>query len=268
MRRSITFAIAIVALIAGIVMTTTLLYLGNQQHLPHVSLPVAAAISGLFAMLIGWRLLPAWWRPVLLIAPLATVLSFTINPWWFFGLSVVLIALQWNAIFTRIPLYRSDRIVGESLSRYMILHQYQSLLDIGCGDGRLVMHLAKLHPERQFVGIESAPVLYLVARWRCRNLSNCEIRFGDFWKISWTPFDVVFAFLSPEPMLWVWRKAERDMRRESALLSLAFTVPGIEEDEILPAHQFDLFVYAHRTHRSVDAENAKQDAKVSALSSI
>lgn len=260
MRRSITFAIAVLALTAGIVTTAALLYVGNQHHLPHVSLPVAAGLTGIIAMFIGWRLLPAWWRPVLLIAPLATVLSFSINPWWFFALSILLIALQWNAIFTRIPLYRSDKIVGQSLSRYMDLHHHQSLLDIGCGDGRLVMHLARVHPERHFVGIESAPVLYLIARWRCRKLTNCEIRFGDFWKTTWAPFDVVFAFLSPEPMLWVWRKAERDMRSGSALLSLAFTVPGIQEDEILPAHQFDLFVYQHRTHTHRSEKDTKAES--------
>jgi SAM-dependent methyltransferase len=154
-------------------------------------------------------------------------------------------------------------MVGQTLTDFMDANGYLSLLDIGCGDGRLLMRLAQKHPNRHFVGIESAPVLFLIAYWRSRKQPNCQIKFGDFWKISWAPFDVVFAFLSPEPMLWVWRKAERDMRENSALLSLAFTVPGIEEDSILPAQQFDLFLYQHRTRRLHHHPDKKNDSQES-----
>lgn len=260
MPRLISFAIAVASLGGGMALTAGLLFLGNQYHLPHTPLPFAALLTGGFAMMIAWRLLPSWWRPVLFLMPIATVLSFTVNPWWFFAGAVVLIALQWNAIFTRIPLYRSDKMVSQSLTHFMDSRGYRSLLDIGCGDGRLLMHLAKAHPERTFVGIESAPILYFIAYLRCRKQANCDIRFGDFWKFSWSPYDVVFAFLSPEPMLWVWRKAERDMRENSALLSLAFSVPGVEEDGLLPAQQFDLYLYQRRTHGNRTTSETKKDS--------
>lgn len=263
MSRLVSFTLAILSLGAGGILTGSLMYLGALYHLPHLSLPFAALLTGLFAMLIAWRLLASWWRPVLFFLPLATVLSFTINPWWFLAGAILLIALQWNAVFTRIPLYRSDKMVGESLSHFMDTRGYRSLLDIGCGEGRLLSRLARAHPERNYVGIESAPVLYLLAYWRCRKLANCQIKYGDFWKISWEPYDVVFAFLSPEPMLWVWRKAERDMHENSALLSLAFSVPGIEEDDILPAQQFDLFLYQHRTRKLHEQTGKKNDSNES-----
>ncbi len=261
MTRFLSFALALTALCAGVILTVSILYVSEQNGVPRAPPLLAGLMAGLFAMLIGWRLLAAWWRPVLFLMPIATVLSFSISPWWFFAVSVLLIALQWNAVFNRIPLYRSDKMVGHRLTDFMQSRGYQSLLDIGCGDGRLLVRMAKACPNANFVGIESAPILYLIAYLRCLKQPNCQILFGDFWKRSWAPYDVVFAFLSPEPMLWVWRKAGRDMGEHSALLSLAFAVPGIEEDGLLPAQHFDLYLYEQRGgHQHADSMGKKKDS--------
>ena len=108
-----------------------------------------------------------------------------------------------------------------------------------------------------FTGYETAPLLYLVARWRCRNLPNCRVAFRDFWRDSWSDYDAVFTFLSPEPMLRVWRKCQREQPTGGALYSLAFEVPRVEPQTLIGAGRFDLFHYprlprpSHR--RSADA---------------
>ncbi len=243
MPRLLGFVLALIVLSLGVAITAGLLYLLRDKGLPHLPLWLAAIVAGVLAMTFGWRLLPSWWRPVLLAMPLAALLSLTINPVWFLVAAVILMALQWNAIFNRIPLYRSDAMVSRVLADFMLEEKHHSLLDIGCGDGRLLLRLSQALPDAQFVGIESAPVLYLIARWRCRKQSNCTIHFGDFWKMDWSPYDVVFAFLSPEPMLQVWRKAGREMKANAVLLSLAFSVPGIEESRLVPAQHFDMYLY-------------------------
>lgn len=243
MPRLLGFVLALMVLSLGIALTAGMLWMFRDSGLPPVPLWLAAIVAGVLAMSFGWRLLPAWWRPVLLVMPLAALLSLTINPLWFLFAAVILMALQWNAIINRIPLYRSDADVSRVLANLMAEAPYHSLLDIGCGDGRLLFRLAQALPEGRFVGVESAPVLYLIARWRCRKQRNCTIYFGDFWKMDWSPFDVVFAFLSPEPMLQVWRKAGREMKARAMLLSLAFQVPGIEERCLVPAQHFDMYLY-------------------------
>jgi SAM-dependent methyltransferase len=243
MPRLLGFVLALIVLSLGVALTAGLLYVLRDSDGPHLPLWVAAIMAGALAMSFGWRLLPSWWRPVLLVMPLAALLSLTINPIWFLLAALVLMALQWNAIFNRIPLYRSDEMVSRVIADLMAQEKFRSLLDIGCGDGRLLLRLSKALPDAQFVGVESAPVLYLVARWRCRKQANCVIHFGDFWKLDWSPYDVVFAFLSPEPMLRVWRKAGREMEANAVLLSLAFVVPGIEESRLVPAQHFDMYLY-------------------------
>lgn len=244
MPRLLGFVLALIALGLGVVITAGMIDILRDSTLPHVPLWLAALIAGGLAMLFGWRFLPAWWRPVLFVMPLAALLSLAINPLWFLAAAIILMALQWNAIFNRIPLYRSDAMVGRVLADFMVEEKQQSFLDVGCGDGRLLLRLSQALPEAEFVGIESAPALYLIARWRCRKQRNCRVYFGDFWKMDWSPYDIVFAFLSPEPMLKVWRKAGREMKANAVLLSLAFPVPGIVESRLVPAQHFDIYLYS------------------------
>ncbi len=244
------FAVVLIVLTLGTVLGVGGLYLAQRAGAPAIPLWLLALIIGAASMLVGWRFLPAWWRPVLFFLPLSAVLSLSVNPWVLLALALILLALQWNAIFTRIPLYRADTVVARALVAHMQQTGARRLLDIGCGDGRLLWRLANALPQAEFVGIESAPVLWLIARWRCRQLKNCEIRFGDFWSADWSAFDRVFAFLSPEPMLRVWRKAGRELPMGGQLLSLAFVVPGIVEDALLPAGQFDVYVYRRWAERS------------------
>ncbi|MGC8696892.1 MAG: methyltransferase domain-containing protein [Halothiobacillus sp.] len=251
MPRLLGFILALISFSLGIGFSLGIIYLAQLNQWPRVPIWVLALLSGVVSMLITWRLLPAWWRPVLLILPLAALFSLSINSWWWLFAAILLLAFQWNAIFTRIPLYRSDAMVAEVLMAYMQRDEQKSLLDLGCGDGRLLWRMAKAQPESQFVGIESAPMLYLIARWRCRNQPNCRIEFGDFWPRSWADFDVVFAFLSPEPMLPVWRKRLRESGEGAVLVSLAFLVPGIEPSELLPAQQFDMYLYRADYHAVV-----------------
>ena len=243
MPRLFGFIVALIVLTLGAAAAAGIVYLWRVKGGSAIPLWLAAMLAGVLAMGFGWRILPAWWRPVLLFMPLAALLSLTINPLWFLLAAGILMALQWNAIFNRIPLYRSDAMVSRVLADLMRTQDHHSLLDIGCGDGRLLFRLAQSLPEARFVGVESAPVLYLIARWRCRKQPNCRILFGDFWRIDWAPYDVVFAFLSPEPMLKVWRKAGREMKSGAILLSLAFPVPGINERSLVPAQHFDIYLY-------------------------
>ncbi|QGT78570.1 hypothetical protein GM160_06475 [Guyparkeria halophila] len=202
-----------------------------------------AGVAGVLAMTMGWRLLPSWWRGVLLLAPLVMWGGLQIHPGWFLAAAVVLLLVQFNAIRHRVPLYRSGTAVIDALEREIRERDIHHLADMGCGDGHLIAALARRLPEVHFTGYETAPVLYLAARWRCRRQANCRVEFRDFWRDTWSDFDAVFTFLSPEPMLRIWRKCQREFAEGGALYSLAFEVPGIEAEALIGAGRFDLHRY-------------------------
>jgi SAM-dependent methyltransferase len=100
-------------------------------------------------------------------------------------------------------------------------------IDIGSGLGGLVLELARRRPESRFVGIELAPLPWLASRLRAR-LSRSAAHFirGDYEQLDFAQYDLVFAYLSPAAMDALWRKAGREMRPGSLLVSYEFPVQG------------------------------------------
>jgi len=205
---------------------------------------LVAAVAGLLSMALGWFTLPAWWRGVLLIAPVIGWGGLQLHPGWFLAAAVVILLVQFNAIRHRVPLYRSGRDVIEALSAEIEARRPGAFVDLGCGDALVIAKLARRHPSVRFTGFETAPLLYLWARWRCRSLDNCHVCYRDFWSASWRDYEMAFTFLSPQPMLRVWRKCQREMSAGAGLYSLAFEVPGVAADAVIEAGRFDLMRYA------------------------
>ena len=79
---------------------------------------------------------------------------------------------------------------------------------------------------------------------------------GDYESLDFADYDAVFAYLSPAAMTALWRKARREMRPGTRLVSNTFAVPGVEPDEthaVEDLHRSTLFVYVvpddGRAHR-------------------
>jgi ubiquinone/menaquinone biosynthesis C-methylase UbiE len=60
---------------------------------------------------------------------------------------------------------------------------YSDVLDMGCGTGKALAHLASAPLQRRFVGVDPAENMRLLARARISALPNVEIRDGCFERI-------------------------------------------------------------------------------------
>jgi len=97
----------------------------------------------------------------------------------------------------------------------------QMLLELGCGDGRVLAAAA----ERGWraVGIEINPFLALIAWARTRRYGDLvQVKVGSFWRVQWPESDGVLVFLIPHFM----QQLDEKMRGYGGrLVSIAFTVP-------------------------------------------
>ncbi|MBT7232228.1 MAG: hypothetical protein HN861_04265, partial [Rhodospirillaceae bacterium] len=57
--------------------------------------------------------------------------------------------------------------------------------------------------------------------------------YGDFWKLDFGDYDMVYAFLSPEPMPALYDKVRREMKPGTMFVSNSFAVPGVPPDETI-----------------------------------
>jgi SAM-dependent methyltransferase len=133
-----------------------------------------------------------------------------------------------------VPLYLSSAKVTARLSALLPQHAAFRFLDLGCGTGSLLVDLAHARPDGSYHGIETAPLLLLLSRWRARKCEAVRVTWGDFWHTDLARYDIVYAYLSPVPMGRLWDKARREMRPGSLLVSNTFAVPGIAPACTLP----------------------------------
>ena len=196
-------------------------------------IPPAAAMVGesVLATAAGAALkLPRWWLPVqLLFAPaLYAALQLDLNPSWYLGAFAVTALLLGNSVRDRVPLFLSSLGAWKWLAEKPPING--TLIDLGCGTGHGIVTVSRLRPDVQCVGVESSPLLWLIARLRTAGRPNCRILFGSLWRVDLAPFDVVYVFLSPAPMERLWEKACRELTPGALLVSNSFEVPGATPD--------------------------------------
>ncbi len=101
----------------------------------------------------------------------------------------------------------------------------QTLLELGCGDGRVL--IAAAQQGYNAVGYELNPLLALLAwarTWRYR--SQVRVVWGDYWRAEWPPAEAIFTFLLPRYMAKLDKKCQDYPHRPVRLVSFAFEIPS------------------------------------------
>lgn len=185
-----------------------------------------------------------WWLFIHLVFPVAVALGamLRLHPGWYLAAFVLLVLVFGPSYRSRVPLYLSnqktihavavllDRTV---LSKHHNAHDKVRVLDFGSGTGVVISALARRYPGHRFEGIEGALMPYLISCVRGWGLPNLFLARGDFWQRDLSPYQMVYAFLSTQPMPQLWQKACAQMRPGSFLVSNSFEVPGVPPIEVI-----------------------------------
>lgn len=213
-----------------VAMTTALLSASVDRT---VLIVAAVLLQGLLAALICRLLgLAVWWLVIAFLFPLALAGALLAGnlPAWPFGLAFLVLALVFsNTARGRVPLYLTNGETASVLKDLMTERKATRFLDLGCGLGGVVRALDG--DGRQARGIENAPAVFFLARLLSRLTRSGDIRRGDLWRADVSKEDVVYAFLSPEPMPALWQKLSTEMKPGSLFVSNSFAVPDREPDE-------------------------------------
>jgi hypothetical protein len=196
-----------------------------------------ALLHGLCAMLIGWRLrLAPWWRPILLLFAPALLLALALGlpSWLYLAVFAVLLVVYWSTFRTQVPYYPSGPAVWEAVAAQLPQGRAARVAEIGSGLGGLSLHLARVRPDCACLGVEIAPLPWLLSWLRAKLAgSSAQFRLGDYQALDFGAFDLVFAYLSPAAMESLMRKARAEMRPGSLLISYEFPAPAYEADKTI-----------------------------------
>ncbi|MCC2973498.1 methyltransferase domain-containing protein [Massilia sp. IC2-476] len=216
---------ALLLQVAAVPLTLSATWLLASSGIP-MSYAGVALLQGAFALVLTWwRGLAAWWRLIQFLFPLALVGAsrLDIPPPVFLAVFLFLLLLYWSTYRTQVPYYPSNRRVWEEVAR-LLPDGKARVIDIGSGLGGLVLDMAR-RPGVDATGIELAPLPWLVSSVRAR-LAGSRARFirGDYHRLDFADYDLVFAYLSPAAMDALWRKAKCEMRPGALLVSYEFGI--------------------------------------------
>lgn len=219
-------------------LTLAIVYLMASFRLPADYLTLAL-VQGLVAALLTWKLaLAGWWRAIQLLFPLAVLTALALQlPSWLFGAGfVLLLGWYWSTFRTQVPYYPSGPAVWDAVRQLLPPDRAARVVDIGSGLGGLTLYLARVRPDVDALGIELAPLPWLLSWLRAR-LGRSRARFlrGDYEHLDFSQFDLVFAYLSPAAMPGLWRKARAEMRPGSMLVSYEFVIEEMPPQSIIHA---------------------------------
>lgn len=210
--------------------------------LPAISLVILQGV--LAASLTRWCGLAPWWWYIQLSFPIALWLATGLHfpPEIFLVGFVVLVALYWTSFRTQVPFYPSRRAVWVIVASLLPPGRSIKMIDVGSGFGGLVKYLAARHPNSGFTGIEVAPLPWLASRMR-RQASNSNFIRGDYNRLDFSSYDVLFAYLSSAAMPALWEKASIEMRPGTLLISYEFAIPGVAADLVLNVDPHGALLY-------------------------
>lgn len=121
--------------------------------------------------------------------------------------AILLYSMLFGAPYAPLGMRKTKRLV-----KLLNVKKGEKTLDLGAGDGRLVIEMAKKGADA--TGYEINPILVLIGNWRIKKAGqskNARILWKDFWMQNFSEFDVITIYLSFISM----RRLEKKMQKET-----------------------------------------------------
>lgn len=127
-----------------------------------------------------------------------------------------------------VPYVPSSRRSVEMMLRAARLKPRQTVFDLGCGDGRLLIEAEK-KTSVSAEGFEIAPLVYLLARLRTfLGHSKAKIYCKNFFRANLRPANVIFCYLFPNVMPRLAKKIKKECKKGTRVISNTFHIPGLK----------------------------------------
>lgn len=114
----------------------------------------------------------------------------------------------------------------ETMVRLAEIKPGQKLVDIGSGDGRILIAFAQQGIESH--GYEINPLLVLISKIKIRRAGlqdKAFVHWRSFWKIDFSRFDVITIYGFPRIMASLGEKLKRELRPGTKIISNVYRFP-------------------------------------------
>lgn len=150
----------------------------------------------------------------------------------FLAIGVLILGAIIFLFFSIIPIARGAPFVPIHKKRldmaldFLNLKPGQKIADLGSGDGRVLIELAKKGVIA--IGYEINPLLVLKAKMAIKKQGLSKLAFchwNSFWKMNFSDFDAVFVFGITHIMKGIENKAQKELKPGAKLVCFVFPLP-------------------------------------------
>lgn len=206
---------------------------------------VQAVFSAVFSIFLQYE---KWWKYIHFIFPLAvyTTSHFDIPSLVYLFAFLFLLSLHTASFKNRVPYFPSKTTVWARVNDFLTSRDTTNFIDLGSGLGGLVLHLKQQNPALTVIGIEMAPLPWLISVLR-KKLTHSKANFilGNYQALNLGQYDAIFTYLSPAPMEQLYEKAVREMRTNTLFLSHEFPIPNIKPSYLLDSPDDGSITYVY-----------------------
>lgn len=147
-----------------------------------------------------------------------------------FAFALLLIFLFSFVLLFGAPYLPTLSAQAESALDLVDLKPGDHLLELGCGDGKVM--IAAAERGLRVTGYELNPILAAIAWLRTRRYGKrVKVVCGNFWRVKLPPSEGIFVFLLPKYMAKLDTKITQESRKPVKLVSFAFKIPEKKDHE-------------------------------------
>ena len=114
------------------------------------------------------------------------------------------------------------KLLEEASSHLRRAKTCQHVVDLGCGNGALLIPLAKRFPKHEFYGYDWNIVAYVWAKIRTRRFKNVHIYRQDFMQVDLSKMNMAFCFLIKALIPRISKKVQKEMPNGALIFSELF----------------------------------------------
>jgi len=145
-------------------------------------------------------------------------------------------------VFIGAPFEPTDRKTLRKMIEFSKIKKGEKIVDLGSGNGRIVIEISKLPFDLEVHGFEINPFLVWFSRRKIKSLglqNKAFIHFGNFWKYNFSDYDVVFLFQVSFIMKNLEKKLKKELKKGSRVVSNTWKFPNWK----LKKQEGDVYLY-------------------------
>ena len=155
---------------------------------------------------------------------------------------------MFQATFIAAPWVPSGRKTINKIIEVAGIKKDDLVYDLGSGDGRWLIRIAKNTEASKVIGFEISLLPYIISRVKLlfTRKNNIKVLFNDFLKTDLSKANVILCFLTPKAMIKLEPKLKNELKPNSTFISYAFKLPNTKPHSIAKVGSKSLPIYLYK----------------------